>query len=97
MKLQLHSRIAKEALIKASRQRKLTAAECGGPKDRNIYVSEHHTRATLDLRQRAKEQLVDWKYVWIGKAGQILARKRDGEKCVHINGEEDIGKHQTKT
>ncbi|XP_061729298.1 uncharacterized protein LOC133534221 [Cydia pomonella] len=87
----------------AAKSARITAQDIGGEEDRKVYLRESLTPTTSYLLWKAKTNLRDkslCQYVWY-KHGQVMVRKKDGDKKIYyIRNEKDIervGKDLQKT
>lgn len=87
--LKLHNIHKKEELLKAAKIKQPKASSLGGASNMKIYFNEHLTTATKDLKMKAKQQLVNWKFIWT-KDGIVKARQTDGSKVYSIREEGDL-------
>lgn len=92
--IKLQNRMCKEQLINAAKLKKPTAEMLGGSPNTRVYISEHLTKQTLELKMRARRDLENWKYIWV-KEGKVKARREENGRVFHITDEADIVKLQS--
>lgn len=85
----------RDSWIEAAKTAKINAQDIGGVGDKKVYLRESLSSMTAYLLWKSKKTLKETmicKYVWC-KNGQIMARKKEGEKKIYyINSEKDIGR-----
>lgn len=91
--VKLKSTAIKKNLISAMRKKKSlnTMDLFNIQSEEKIYVNECITyyRRELFKQAREKQQTLKYKYLWLS-SGQILMKKNDGEKPIHINCTADL-------
>ena len=67
---------------------KPTAERFGGSKEKKIFVNEHLTKATAELKKYAREKLGPMEFIVDTRDCKVMVWKRDGRKMKILSREQ---------